>query len=269
MKATLATLWLGERLGPLERACLRSFLRAGHPVTFYAYEDVVGIPEGVTVADAEEVLPRTVRERNAALPKSVFADYFRYQMQALSLGTWIDADVYCIKPFDFADDYVFGWENRRYINQAVLRMPADSPLTAALLDIFESRTMARWIPLRKRLPNLLKRRRQPVAPDELPVGWTGPKALTWCARRFRLTGRAYPREVFYPIYCQERDAMAEPGGHHRVPEARNACRPPLEQLARAAQREAGTARQLHCAPPGRGRALTRQSGRLVLAPRRP
>ena len=90
-------------------------------------------------------------------------------------------------------------------------MPADSALTAALLDIFESRTMARWIPLRKRLPNLIRRRRQPVAPDELPVGWTGPKALTWCARRLGLTRRAFPREVFYPIYCQERDAMAEAG----------------------------------------------------------
>ena len=210
MKATLATLWLGERLGPLERACLRSFVRAGHPVTLYVYDEVAGVPEGVTVAGAEDVLPRGVRERNSALPKSVFADYFRYQMQALSLGTWIDADVYCIKPFEFTDEYVFGWENRRYINQAVLRMPADSPLTAALLDIFESRTMAKWIPLRKRVPNLIKGRRQPVAPDELPVGWTGPKALTWCARRMGLTRRAYPREVFYPLYCQQREAMADP-----------------------------------------------------------
>ena len=51
------TLWIGPELGRVERACLRSFLRNGHPVTLYCYDEVAGVPEGVVLADAHEVLP--------------------------------------------------------------------------------------------------------------------------------------------------------------------------------------------------------------------
>src|SRR5262245_13716406 len=60
------TLWIGSRLGRVERACLRSFLRHGHAVRLYSYGPVEGVPEGVRLADAASILPREAIIRHEA-----------------------------------------------------------------------------------------------------------------------------------------------------------------------------------------------------------
>jgi hypothetical protein len=57
MSAKLNTLWVGERLGYMERACLTSALAVGHRVTLYAYNRVLGLPDGVELFDARDILP--------------------------------------------------------------------------------------------------------------------------------------------------------------------------------------------------------------------
>ena len=56
-------------------------------------------------------------------------------MQAKGLGTWVDLDLYFIRPIDFDDEYVFGWEHRTSINGAVLRLPANSDMVRELCEI--------------------------------------------------------------------------------------------------------------------------------------
>ena len=125
MPDNVSTFWLGDRMGPLERACLRSFLRLGHPVTLYTYASVDGCPEGLTMAPADEIVPRPVLDGLSALPPVIFSDYFRYKLQQLGRGTWVDSDVYCVKPFVFEKKPVFGWQKRdgwqgkRYLNNAI------------------------------------------------------------------------------------------------------------------------------------------------------
>ena len=41
----------------MERLSISSFLKNGHPFHLYVYEAVKGIPEGVTIKDASDVLP--------------------------------------------------------------------------------------------------------------------------------------------------------------------------------------------------------------------
>src|SRR5271166_2740681 len=43
-------------------------------------------------------------------------DFFRYAMQAKGLGYWVDLDLDFIRPIDFHDEYVFGWEHERSID---------------------------------------------------------------------------------------------------------------------------------------------------------
>src|SRR3712207_7292675 len=48
------------------RACLRSALRQGHPLTLYCYDAPDGVPEGVELADAGSIVPRSrvIRHRD-------------------------------------------------------------------------------------------------------------------------------------------------------------------------------------------------------------
>ena len=51
MLAEIRSLWIGGALSRLERVCLTSFLRAGHKVYLYTYDEVLNIPEGVEVLE--------------------------------------------------------------------------------------------------------------------------------------------------------------------------------------------------------------------------
>ncbi len=55
----LNSLWIGEQLGYVERLTMASALSVGHPFTLYSYtaEKLAGVPSGVQVRDANEVVP--------------------------------------------------------------------------------------------------------------------------------------------------------------------------------------------------------------------
>lgn len=211
MTADCVTLWIGEAIGPVERACLRSALRLGHEVALYCYERPEGIPEGVEVRDANAILSErnVFTARNGSL--AVFSDWFRYELQRRGLGTWIDTDVYLLRPLDMKVPYLFGEEEPGLINNAILRLPARSPMIRLLLEPFEKRSIPRGLSWRQRLPlhaRQIVRRRTDLS--RLPWGSTGPLALTALARLERVSAQALPREVFYPVAWREAAWIVDP-----------------------------------------------------------
>src|SRR5688500_1370812 len=90
------SLWLGPRLGPVEQACLLSVLRQGHEMALYCYEEPEGVPEGVNLLDAEEIIPRREIVRSPGGGASFFSNRFRYELQRQGRGTWIDCDLYLL-----------------------------------------------------------------------------------------------------------------------------------------------------------------------------
>ena len=99
----LNSLWVGDQLGILEQLCIRSALAAGHPFHLYSYEPskLRGVPDGVEVRDAAEVMPR---ERMIAYAEcnsyALGANFWRYELLGLGLGYWVDLDVLMLRPFD-------------------------------------------------------------------------------------------------------------------------------------------------------------------------
>jgi hypothetical protein len=99
-------LWIGE-LSKLERMALASFVANGHIVHLYAYDELAGVPAGVQVIDAREILPeerifRYGPEAGAGEGSLAnFANLFRYKLLYERGGWWVDADVVCLRPFDF------------------------------------------------------------------------------------------------------------------------------------------------------------------------
>lgn len=211
LTAECVTLWVGARLGLLERACLRSILRQGHKLALYCYRKPDGVPVEIEVRDASEVLPEQAVFRHRSGSVALFSDWFRYELQRRGLGTWVDTDLYLLAPIDAERQYLFGKQQPGLINNAVLRVPPTSPLLAELLRPFEEGRTPRWLPwgayLRSRIRELAG---GGADLSRLPWGSTGPHALTAVATRLGLDAKALPPEIFYPVPWQKADWILDP-----------------------------------------------------------
>lgn len=213
MLEPLNSLWFGEQLGYIERLSIASALSMGHRVTIYSYEPglLAGVPAGAEVADARDVMADERRVKLfAGKFKALGSDFFRYEVFAKGLGYWVDLDVLFLRPLDFPDPYVFGWEKHGSINGAVLRLPAGSPMLDGLRNIPETN----WRPPffgPKRTAKFYWQRltRGEVKLEDLPWGAAGPEMITYLAKKYDLQRFAQPQSVFYPIpYDRAQDVFA-------------------------------------------------------------
>lgn len=199
---TIVTFWHGP-MSWLEHLAAASFVRQGHVVEVYSYEAIDRLPAGVRRVDAATILPREalVFYKGRGTP-GVFSDYFRASLMAAERGIWADLDVICLRPLVNMPDYILGYERAGSINGAVLRLPAGSPLLAAMLSIFtetERPLLEPHLPMGRRLEVAAKRLLgMKVPPEYMQYGATGPFALTYYAQRLGV-GPIQPREVFYPV----------------------------------------------------------------------
>lgn len=208
---TLNTLWIGPALGAVERACLRSALRQGHPVRLWCYQPPTGVPDGVELAEAASVVAESRIIRHANGSPALFSNLFRYELQRQGLGTWIDADLYLLRPLEVAGSYLFGREEGGTINTAALRLPPDSPLIEPLTAIFDEDRVPFWLPLRHRLAAEWRLRRTGRSGlSEMPWGTAGPKALTALARRHGLDGLALPESALHPVGWRQAGWICDP-----------------------------------------------------------
>ena len=123
----------------MEQLCLKSFLAQGHEFHLYVYQNTTGVPEGVTIRDANEILPSSnifVYTHQASY--SGFSNFFRYKLLLERGGYWVDTDMVCLRPFDFTQDYVFSSEfhNKKPVpNTGVIKAPQGSPVMQYAWDI--------------------------------------------------------------------------------------------------------------------------------------
>jgi hypothetical protein len=206
----LQSLWIGPRLSALERLALASWRAHGHPVHLYVYRELAGVPSGVVLCDASQLIPErevfthTRRALRGQGGYGGFANWFRYELLHARGGWWVDTDVVCLRPLDFPDPYCFGWQDAARINNAVLKAPAGSALTRALVEIArEPHVGWPWAPRLRRLAaraaQLVRRRPR----GDLAFGQTGPTALTAAVEHLGLSPHAHPPACFFPIRWQD------------------------------------------------------------------
>ena len=104
MARVIQSLWVGGRLSTMEQLCIRSFQAHGHEFVLYVYED-----------DRR----RSARHHSSWTPTTIlpasrifvyrehrtyagFANFFRYKLLLEKGGWFVDADMVCLRPFDFA-----------------------------------------------------------------------------------------------------------------------------------------------------------------------
>lgn len=206
-------LWIGGSLGPIEALCLTSFLRHGYQVRLHRYESLQNVPPGVVECDASLVLPKSAVFRHQPTGSyAMFANAFRYELLAVEDGVYVDCDVFCLKPLPLSD-YVFGYESPGRINNAVLDMPPESPLSEDLRSLrfkadqywpWESSRIASW-----------RQRRAAKKAGANPLSYRtwgiyGPEALSYLVKKHGLETLAQPKDVFYPVHHEEVAKLFDP-----------------------------------------------------------
>lgn len=197
----IASMWIGDPLSYIELVVIQSFLDNGHDFTLYTLDDVGPVPKGVTIADPREIYEPTfevgpgMRHNNA-----VYADIFRLLMIRDTGAIWADVDAYCVKPFLFPSQYVFGLEDEDNIATGVLGFPQDSP---ALANSIAFATMDNPIP-----PYFTKRRQDRLAEvrnkggsfelKDFSWGVSGPRLVSHFLKETGESKHAQGKRVFYP-----------------------------------------------------------------------
>ena len=114
MSDLVQSLWIGNKLSPVEQICLASFVKVNGGMTLYTYSDIEGIPEGVEIKDGNEILDESeiftyaVGEGKGSV--SAFSNCFRYKLLYEKGGWWVDTDVMCLNPMPRDKEYVFSTE---------------------------------------------------------------------------------------------------------------------------------------------------------------
>ena len=213
MLTNVVTFWHGP-LDKLRQTCLRSQLAQGHKVTVFSFGPIPNLPDGITKADAETILPRSFAARLRP-PQAdgswrdwtilQFSDFFRMRLMARRAGLWLDADVLLLKgvQVDSTKPY-FAFEGPRMLGNSVLYLPSDDPIVEAFENLMGQKELTpSWLSLRHRLAYALRRSRgRRCHLSDLGVAIFGPSSLTALARRSGELHYALPKKSFYAVHAE-------------------------------------------------------------------
>lgn len=183
--SVIQSLWIGEQLTVMEKLSISSFLKNGHTFNLYVYNEVKGIPEGVTIKDANKIIPaQKIFKYKNYNSYAGFANLFRYKLLFEKGGYWVDTDVICLKKFNHDIDYVFAAERtkktlfRRKLEvcNCIIKVPKESKIMKYCFDEASKENV-----------------------DDLKWGQTGPLLLTKAIKKLKMKSFVKNPEVFCPI----------------------------------------------------------------------
>jgi hypothetical protein len=209
---TINSLWIGDRLGEVNAACLRSFIRHGYRVVLHCYDRPVDTPKGVELFQASKLMKpeEIVRHKTGSLTLS--SDIYRYRILREGMGIYVDADIYCLRPLP-EDEYLMGFERDDHVNNAVLRIPPNSKL---LTDILQASENPHFIPpSKKRSRRMIGHLRRaigfPIHVSNRGWGVIGPRLITYLVRRDGLQDIVQPIDVLYPLHFENTSLLFSRG----------------------------------------------------------
>ena len=199
-------LWIGPALSVMERLSISSFLAHGHDYHLYVYDDVRGVPAGAVVKDAGVILPASmVFQYRDFKSYAGFSNFFRYKLLLDRGGWWADADIVCLRPFDFDERHVFVFSSElsrggeEVVNAGVIKSPAGADAMAYAWGTCAAKDAGRLV-----------------------WGETGPGLVAETVRRFSLESYVQPPGVFCPVPLFEFEKVVEPGASWEFGEATRA-----------------------------------------------
>lgn len=212
MKRKLASFWVGAPLGPIEQVSALSFLAVGHELVIYSTGPLEGLPPGVELRDANEILStqRIVTHRKSG-SAALYSDLFRYALLNQTDYTWVDLDMVALQPFPDDMDYLVGYESAEEVNGAVLRLPGRSAALEQLSRFnVDTRGYPPFLTGFRRFRYVARSLGMGLHISDWPWGSVGPRALTHYLKQTGEIAHALPIEAFYPISYQQAERFAQP-----------------------------------------------------------
>ena len=124
--------WTGP-LTTMERLSMKSFVANGHQFELYVYDEPEGIPAGVVLKDAREIVPES--EIATFRCAQQLSDFFRISLLLKKGGWFSDLDNVCLRALDFAAPFVFYRDyDETTISFALSKTPADSAIMQHCYD---------------------------------------------------------------------------------------------------------------------------------------
>ena len=190
---TFRSFWHGSPLGLYQLLCLRTFVRPGHRVEVFSYDQNLSVPDWVARRDANEILAsdRVLRYQSGfgRGSPSLHSNLFRYAMLHRLGGWWIDLDVLLLSPDLPIGKFYFAQaaEGAATLNGCVMKFPAYHPLLAEAEErcIVAGENVPRW-------------------------GDTGPLLLTDLVRKYHLTQLSQPWRTTQPVPWTEVVGLFDP-----------------------------------------------------------
>jgi len=160
----LQTFWTGNPIGRLERAALQSYVNQGYTAHVYTYLPLeafranlpsrthIKVYDARTILSEDKIFEYTNRQkgkRTDAYSFLPFSDLFRFTMLHKKGGTWMDLDVFLLKPIPpsvWNKEYVFSSERTiqkgaykqsipEIVDMGFIKVPSPaSPLTTWILE---------------------------------------------------------------------------------------------------------------------------------------
>lgn len=171
------SLWIGQSVSRMERACIQSWINAGYEFHLFSYEEVDNLPSDTVRRDAREILPESrIFKYNLPFSKgggsySGFSNFFRYKL-LLRGGVWADTDMYCLKPLPELD-YILVQEGE-FVASCILKLPPDSDLARFCSAVCDTKN-----------------------PDKIVWGETGPQLVLEATKRLDLP--VQQPSMYFPI----------------------------------------------------------------------
>ncbi len=141
------TLWHGAPFTVWEELSVRSFLRQGHPVEVFCYDEI-DLPAGAVPMDGREILPESEVFSYADGPAkdsfAAFSNLFRAKLLLERGGIWADLDLLCMRPLTELPAACAGTYFDR-VNGALLRFPPGNALCRRVYE--QARDLGPTIPL--------------------------------------------------------------------------------------------------------------------------
>ncbi len=208
--------WIGDSISPLEALCMKSFIENCMHVKLYVYNLLKGVPQDVELCDANCIIPKNEVFKHKG-SYAAFADLFRWKLMYEKGGYYVDTDVICLKPFDFREDVVIGWEN-----EGILLTPTVLGFEEGGHSLAKQMLYNALHPLESRPYDSVKMKRKRflkrLAPFKInAIGWgevAGPKGLTneYFYKKDHFEVVPLKSSVFYSIPYWEWDKFVTPDG---------------------------------------------------------
>ena len=190
----IQSLWIGDKLSPMELLCIQSFIQNGHEFHLYVYNEIQNTPAEVVLMDANKFISETEIFGDSRGVVASFSDWFRYQLLYDKGGWWVDMDAVCLKYFDFEQEYCFSTEKPHYphrhalLNNALIKSPPKAEYLADILNYIHS-----------------------IDHTDIIWGEFGPRLLRAVLKHYESDKYIIPPETFCPVHWDEINQLVNTG----------------------------------------------------------